>query len=108
MLATIANYFVNPTLHNHIQVAGAMYFPNAAKVLLAATLLGSAAAHNIQLPAHGRECFHENLHRDDKMTVTFQVGDREFGSAGNLDIDFWVCALFYLRCLYRAMMESSC
>jgi p24 family protein beta-1 len=24
------------------------------------------------------------------MTVTFQVGDREFGSAGNLDIDFWV------------------
>ncbi|CRK24427.1 hypothetical protein BN1708_018100, partial [Verticillium longisporum] len=24
------------------------------------------------------------------MTVTFQVGDREFGSAGNLDINFWV------------------
>lgn len=47
-------------------------------------------AHNIQLPAHGRECFFENLHREDKMTVTFQVGDREFGSAGNLDIDFWV------------------
>jgi hypothetical protein len=71
-----------------------MYILNAAKVLLAATLLGSAAAHNIQLPAHGRECFHENLHRDDKMTVTFQVGDREFGSAGNLDIDFWVSTLF--------------
>jgi hypothetical protein len=68
-----------------------MYLLTAAKVLLAASLLGSAAAHNIQLPAHGRECFHENLHRDDKMTVTFQVGDREFGSAGNLDIDFWVC-----------------
>lgn len=70
-----------------------MYILNAAKVLLAASLLGSAVAHNIQLPAHGRECFHENLHRDDKMTVTFQVGDREFGSAGNLDIDFWVCFL---------------
>lgn len=25
------------------------------------------------------------------MTVTFQVGDREFGGSGNLDIDFWVC-----------------
>jgi hypothetical protein len=25
------------------------------------------------------------------MTVTFQVGDREFGSAGNLHVDFWVC-----------------
>lgn len=24
------------------------------------------------------------------MTVTFQVGDREFGGAGNLDVDFWV------------------
>lgn len=68
-----------------------MFLQTAAKLLLSASLLlGSAVAHNIQLPAHGRECFHENLHRGDKMTVTFQVGDREFGSAGNLDIDFWV------------------
>jgi len=67
-----------------------MQFLFTAKLLLAAGLLQSALAHNIQLPAHGRECFHENLHRDDKMTVTFQVGDREFGSAGNLDVDFWV------------------
>lgn len=54
------------------------------------SLLSATAAHNIQLKAHDRECFHESLHRDDKMTVTFQVGDREFGGAGNLDIDFWV------------------
>ena len=47
-------------------------------------------AHNIPLKAHTKECFHEQLHIDDKMTVTFQVGDREFGGAGNLDIDFWV------------------
>ena len=47
-------------------------------------------AHNIQMKAHSRECFHEALHKDDKMTVTFQVGDREFGGSGNLDIDFWV------------------
>lgn len=68
-----------------------MFFPAVAStLLLAAGLFQSVAAHNIQLPAHGRECFHENLHRDDKMTVTFQVGDREFGSSGNLDIDFWV------------------
>jgi len=58
-------------------------------ILLAASLAGTALAHNIQLAAHGRECFHESLHKDDKMTVTFQVGDREFGSAGNLDVDFW-------------------
>ncbi|TDZ13010.1 Endosomal protein P24B [Colletotrichum sidae] len=67
-----------------------MFFPSVAKLLVAAGLFSSALAHNIQLPAHGRECFHESLHRDDKMTVTFQVGDREFGSAGNLDIDFWI------------------
>ena len=54
-------------------------------------MLGVGLAHNIQLGAHGRECFHEQLHKDDKMTVTFQVGDREFGGAGSLDIDFWVC-----------------
>lgn len=56
-----------------------------------ASMLGVGLAHNIQLGAHGRECFHEQLHKDDKMTVTFQVGDRAFGGAGSLDIDFWVC-----------------
>lgn len=55
-----------------------------------ATLAPFALAHNIQMGAHSRECFHEMLHKDDKMTVTFQVGDREFGGAGNLEIDFWV------------------
>ena len=57
--------------------------------LLSLLVLGHA--HNIQMRAHSRECFHETLHKDDKMTVTFQVGDREFGGSGNLDIDFWVC-----------------
>ena len=54
-------------------------------------LVNTVIAHNIQLRAHSRECFHEELHKDDKMTVTFQVGDREFGGSGNLDIDFYVC-----------------
>ena len=61
--------------------------------LLLSALLGlltTTLAHNINLGAHSRECFHEVLHKDDKMTVTFQVGDREFGGAGNLEIDFWV------------------
>lgn len=67
-----------------------MHFLSSAALLLSASFLPAVLGHNIQLPAHGRECFHEELHRDDRMTVTFQVGDREFGSAGNLDIDFWV------------------
>jgi len=57
-------------------------------VLLA--VLSLASAHNIQMKAHTRECFHEQLHVDDKMTVTFQVGDREFGGSGDLNIDFWI------------------
>lgn len=60
---------------------------------LAATVLSMlqlCLCHNIPLKAHTRECFHEQLHKDDTMTVTFQVGDRELGGSGNLDIDFWV------------------
>lgn len=57
-------------------------------------LVALTSAHNIQMKAHSRECFHEELHSDDKMTVTFQVGDREFGGSGNLEIDFWVRNIF--------------
>ncbi|PTB76090.1 hypothetical protein M440DRAFT_1422234 [Trichoderma longibrachiatum ATCC 18648] len=68
-----------------------MLLLSAARTFLAAAAaIQAVTAHNIVLPARGVECFHESLHRDDKMTVTFQVGDREFGSAGNLDIDFWI------------------
>lgn len=64
----------------------------SAATLLVSTLgwISAATAHTIQLKAHSRECFHETLHRDDLMTVSFQVGDREFGGSGNLEIDFWV------------------
>lgn len=71
-----------------------MLFPSAAVVAAFGYLVSLASAHNIQLKAHSRECFHEQLHADDKMTVTFQVGDREFGGSGNLEIDFWVCSDF--------------
>lgn len=67
-----------------------MRFSTTAILATALGWIGAATAHNIQLRAHSRECFHEILHRDDKMTVTFQVGDREFGGSGNLEIDFWV------------------
>jgi hypothetical protein len=68
-----------------------MLFPSFGTLAAASSLLSMAVAHNIQMKAHMRECFHESLHKDDKMTVTFQVGDREFGGSGNLEIDFWVC-----------------
>lgn len=73
----------NPTLSTTT-----MSFLDLLLVLLSAAALSNA--HNIQLHAHSRECFHETLHTDDKMTVTFQVGDRDFSGGGSLDIDFWV------------------
>ncbi|KJZ73545.1 hypothetical protein HIM_07101 [Hirsutella minnesotensis 3608] len=68
-----------------------MHLLSVSRSLVAAALaFRVAVAHNIALPAHTLECFHENLHKEDTMTVTYQVGDREFGTAGNLDIDFWI------------------
>jgi hypothetical protein len=67
-----------------------MRFSTSAVLVTVLGWIGATTAHNIQLRAHSRECFHETLHKDDQMTVTFQVGDREFGGSGNLEIDFWV------------------
>ena len=75
---------------NKLSVHIAMQLAPTTALLLGASLFRAVASHSIQLPAHGRECFHEELHKGDKMAVTFQVGDREFGGAGNLEIDFWI------------------
>jgi p24 family protein beta-1 len=64
----------------------------ASALVATASLIPTVLSHNILLKAHSRECFHEELHKDDKMTVTFQICDREFGGSGNLDIDFYVRA----------------
>jgi hypothetical protein len=54
-----------------------MRFSAASLLVSALGFFSVATAHTIQ-------------HKDDLMTVTFQVGDREFGGSGNLEIDFWV------------------
>ncbi|TNY21690.1 emp24/gp25L/p24 family/GOLD-domain-containing protein [Rhodotorula diobovata] len=51
----------------------------SALVLVAAC----ARAHTIDLDAGVKECFFEDLHTEDKMTVTYQVA-----GGGHLDIDF--------------------
>lgn len=48
------------------------------------------AAHNIVLPARGKQCFFENLKTNDELSVTFQVGNREADATEQLDADFWV------------------
>lgn len=54
----------------------------ATLLLLILTLAPTADAHMIELPPHGRECFFEDLHNGDQMTLTYQVG-----GGGHLDID---------------------
>ncbi|KAL2367130.1 hypothetical protein RJ035_006888 [Blastomyces gilchristii] len=66
------------------------FFSSAAVLVSLLGWIGVASSHNILLRAHSRECFHEVLRKDDRMTVTFQAGDREFGGSGNLDVSFWV------------------
>jgi len=47
--------------------------------------LQQAWAHTIQVLPSSKECFFEDLHVNDKMTVSYQVG-----GGGNMDIDFWL------------------
>ncbi|GAA5901668.1 hypothetical protein JCM8208_001571 [Rhodotorula glutinis] len=51
--------------------------------LVVALAASSARAHTIDLDAGAKECFFEDLHTEDKMTVTYQVA-----GGGHLDIDF--------------------
>ena len=79
-----------PQTHQSQPKPSTMRFSTSTILVTALGWITAATAHTIQLKAHTRECFHESLHRDDVMTVTFQVGDREFGGSGNLEVDFWV------------------
>ena len=59
-------------------------------VVIAALILGiqQTVAYTIVVKAGVKECFYEDLHKDDRMTITFQVGE-----GGHLDIDFTVSEL---------------
>ncbi|GAA5827178.1 hypothetical protein JCM11251_001155 [Rhodosporidiobolus azoricus] len=54
-------------------------------LLLVASLAALARAHTIDLDAGAKDCFFEDLHSEDKMTVTYQVA-----GGGHLDIDFYL------------------
>ncbi|KAF8528992.1 emp24/gp25L/p24 family/GOLD-domain-containing protein [Hysterangium stoloniferum] len=54
-------------------------------VLLFSLWISPSLGHIIEVQASQKECFFEDLHVNDKMTVTYQVG-----GGGNLDIDFWL------------------
>ncbi|KAL5636522.1 hypothetical protein ACGC1H_000469 [Rhizoctonia solani] len=68
-------------------------------VLLATSWL--AGAHMIEVPPGKKECFFEDLHINDKMTVTYQVG-----GGGHLDIDFWLSDPINIA-LHKRLKESE-
>ncbi|KAI6097439.1 COPII-coated vesicle protein [Pisolithus croceorrhizus] len=54
-------------------------------ILLLSFLSTLVSAHKITVEASTKECFFEDLHQHDQMTITYQVGE-----GGHLDIDFWL------------------
>ncbi|KAG8746791.1 p24 complex component [Ceratobasidium sp. 414] len=70
-------------------------------VLGLVTLTWLAGAHMIEVPAGKKECFFEDLHVNDKMTVTYQVG-----GGGHLDVDFWLSDPINLA-LHKRLKEGE-
>ena len=66
--------------------------------LILTILTSFISAHLIEVAAGKKECFFEDLHLNDKMTVTYQVAE-----GGYLDIDFWVktCYIFVVLIPYH-------
>ncbi|KAI5454946.1 p24 complex component [Naganishia albida] len=54
-------------------------------ILLLSVILQACSAHRIDVDPGKKECFFEDLHHEDQMTVTYQVG-----GGGNMDIDFFL------------------
>lgn len=76
--------------HDFLLLPSIMSRPTYTQCLLTAWLalflsITAVHAHMIDVVAGKKECFFEDLHKQDKMTVTYQVG-----GGGHLDIDFWV------------------
>lgn len=53
-------------------------------------LLAIASAHTILLPPYGKQCFFENLKRNDELSISFQVGSRDPLNAEQLKADFYI------------------
>lgn len=51
-------------------------------------LVSVVHAHNVLLPARGRRCFYEELHKGDELTLSYQFGDRDPESSSQLSGDF--------------------
>lgn len=48
------------------------------------------SAHTVLLPPHGKQCFYENLKKNDELAISFQVGSRDPNNAEQFTIDFHI------------------
>lgn len=53
-------------------------------------LVAFVSAHTVLLPPHGKQCFFENLKRNDELSISFQVGSRDPLNAEQHTIDFYI------------------
>lgn len=61
------------------------------KLTLVSFLLAAvASAHTVLLPPHGKQCFFENLKKNDELAISFQVGSRSPSNAEQLTVDFYI------------------
>lgn len=55
-----------------------------------AFLLSVVNAHTVLLPPYGKQCFFENLKKNDELAVSFQVGSRNPHNAEQYVVDFHI------------------
>lgn len=53
-------------------------------------LVALVSAHTALLPPNGKQCFFENLKKNDVLSISFQVGSRDPGNSEQYVIDFYV------------------
>ncbi|KAM9893825.1 hypothetical protein OXX80_001476 [Metschnikowia pulcherrima] len=53
-------------------------------------LVALVSAHTALLPPYGKQCFFENLKRNDVLSISFQVGSRDPGNSEQYTIDFYI------------------
>lgn len=53
-------------------------------------LVAIVSAHTVLLPPHGKQCFYENLKKNDELAISFQVGSRNPNNAEQFTIDFHI------------------
>lgn len=53
-------------------------------------LWACVTAHTVLLPPHGKQCFYENLKKNDELSISFQAGSRNKDNTDQLSVDFHI------------------